>query len=215
MKPKTTITNIEVTSIENSSKFSTPASSTATIIITSTTTTLTSSQSTETTTTTSLSPKTSTSDFDMEFDFAESSTKSQSTTATIAKNKHRKKTKVPKKNKTKSSTSTTSTTTTTTKPITTLEDIIKSSKMELILNNNTTKSLLSNMNQMQNTNNASITPRYSILTLTVLLSCIYGFALIFGVVWIVWLYIRRKTMFSMKNSQLDFNRDFYPSTSVN
>jgi hypothetical protein len=92
----------------------------------------------------------------------------------------------------------------------TREDI-RSSKMELILNMNTTTS-----RQAFTSSAGEVTPpRYSILTLTVVLSCIYGLALVFGIVWIIWLYIRRKTMFSLKNSQLDFNRDFYSTNSIN
>jgi hypothetical protein len=87
--------------------------------------------------------------------------------------------------------------------------------MELILNTNTTTAKQTFTSSSGSSGAAVTPPRYSILTLTVVLSCIYGLALVFGIVWIIWLYIRRKTMFSLKNSQLDFNRDFYSTNSMN
>ena len=49
--------------------------------------------------------------------------------------------------------------------------------------------------------------RASLFTLTALLGCIYGLAFILAVVWIVWLYLRRKTLKTLKRSQVD-SREF-------
>ena len=138
----------------------------------------------------------------------------------VTRIKFRKKTKLIKNTRpTNASTLTSRITTTTTSTKTNVSTLtvtkafedIKSSKMELIVNTNSTSSL-----KASGSNGSAQAPtRYSILTLTVVLSCIYGLALVFGIVWILWLYVRRKTMFSLKNSQFDFNRDFYSTNSMN
>ena len=50
--------------------------------------------------------------------------------------------------------------------------------------------------------------RLSMFTLTALLGCIYGFAFLLAIVWIVWLWLRRKpTSSSYKRSHIDNTRD--------
>ena len=49
--------------------------------------------------------------------------------------------------------------------------------------------------------------RVSLFTLTALLGCIYGLAFILAVVWVIWLYLRRKTLKALKRSQVD-SREF-------
>ena len=49
--------------------------------------------------------------------------------------------------------------------------------------------------------------KVSLFTLTALLGVIYGLAFILAVVWIVWLYVKRKSRLSLKRSQVD-SREF-------
>ena len=55
--------------------------------------------------------------------------------------------------------------------------------------------------------------KVSLFTLTALLGVIYGLAFILAVVWIVWLYVKRKSRLSLKRSQVD-SREFCSINSV-
>jgi len=55
--------------------------------------------------------------------------------------------------------------------------------------------------------------KVSLFTLTALLGVIYGLAFILAVVWIVWLYVKRKSRLSFKRSQVD-SREFCSINSV-
>ena len=55
--------------------------------------------------------------------------------------------------------------------------------------------------------------RVSLFTLTALLGVIYGLAFLLAVVWVGWLYVKRKSRQSLKRSQID-SRDFCSINSV-
>ena len=48
----------------------------------------------------------------------------------------------------------------------------------------------------------------SIFTLTGLLAIIYGLAFIMAFIWILWIWLRKRAMQPLKNSQFNINRDF-------
>ena len=56
--------------------------------------------------------------------------------------------------------------------------------------------------------------RISIFTLTALLGCIYGLAFILAIVWIIWLWLRRRSMNAFKSSQISNSRDFCSVNSM-